>query len=342
MSATCLAAVIDRFGDAAQLQLRGLPMPRPGRGQILVQVEAASVNPIDVRRRAGYGRGLLSLMGAARLPLVLGNDFAGTVCAVGPGVAHWREGDPVFGAKPPDSRGSHASHVLVDARHALRQPAGMSAVQLAALPYNFLTVWRALAGAGITPATAAGRRVLVHGASGGLGLIALRFLHSMGAQATAVAGGTGQQACLRAGAVEVLDRHATPLSALPAGFAATLNFANWDDETALLRLLEAKALGHASTVHPLLGLVDRHGLVGGLARAWYQRRRMAARVPAGARYAWTVFGPNPAALDSLAGLAPLLEVPGPLTPYPLAKAGLAHRHVERREPGRVILQPSFT
>ncbi|MBC7859890.1 MAG: alcohol dehydrogenase catalytic domain-containing protein, partial [Burkholderiaceae bacterium] len=104
MSGTCVAAVIDRFGAAEQLQLRGLPLPRPGRGQILVRVEAASVNPIDVRRRAGYGRGLLSLMGAARLPLVLGNDFAGTVCAVGSGVTEWREGDPVFGAKPPDSR----------------------------------------------------------------------------------------------------------------------------------------------------------------------------------------------------------------------------------------------
>jgi len=337
-----MAAVIDRFGDAGQLQLRALPLPRPGRGQIVVKVEAASINPIDVRRRAGYGRGLLSLLGAARLPLVLGNDFAGSVCAVGAGVREWREGDAVFGAKPPDSRGSHASHVVVDARHVVRQPPGMTAVHLAALPYNFLTVWRALAGAGITPGAATGRRVLVHGASGGLGLIALRLLHFMGAHATAVAGDTGQEACRRAGALEVFDRHTTPLSALPANFDATLNFASWDDEIALLRLLSAQALGHAGTVHPLLGQVDHHGLVVGLARAWLQRRRLAARLTSGTRYAWTVFRPCEVALRRLAELAPLLDVPRTMVSYPLSQAALAHRHVERREPGRVILLPHLT
>jgi NADPH:quinone reductase-like Zn-dependent oxidoreductase len=342
MNPACVAAIIERFGDAGQLQLRELPLPCPGRGQIVVKVEAASVNPIDVRRRAGYGQRLLSLTGAARLPLVLGNDFAGSVCAVGPGVHGWREGDAVFGAMPPDRRGTHASHVAVDARHAMRQPPGMPAKQLATLPYNFITVWRALAGAGVTPATATGRRVLVHGASGGLGLIALRLLQFMGAQATAVAGGAGQEACRRAGAVEVLDRRAAPLSALPAGFDATLNFANWEDEAALLRLLTAGALGHASTVHPLLGLVDRHGLAGGLARAWYQRRRLASRLPSGARYAWTVFRPEPAAQHRLAELAPLLDLPATLVSYPLSQAALAHRHVERRDPGRAILLPHFT
>jgi len=337
-----MAVVIDRFGDAEQLQLRELPLPRPGRSQIMVRVEAASVNPIDVRRRAGYGRGLLSLLGAARLPLVLGNDYAGSVCAVGAGVQDWREGDAVFGARPPDSRGSHASHVLVGGRHAIRQPPGMAAAHLAALPYNFLTVWRALAGAGITTGTAAGRRVLVHGASGGLGLIALRLLHVMGAHVTAVAGDTGLDACRRAGALEAFDRHVTPLSALAASFDATLNFASWDDEAALLRLLPAGALGHAGTVHPLLGQVDSHGLAGGLVRAWLQRRRMAARLPPGVRYAWTVFRPCAAALARLAELAPVLDVPGSIVPYPLSQAARAHRHVERREPGRVILLPHYT
>jgi len=342
MNASCIAAAIECFGDASQLQLRELPLPRPKRGQILVQVEAASVNPIDVRRRDGYGRRMLSLLGAARLPLVLGNDFAGRVCAVGPGVSGLREGDAVFGAKPPSSQGSHASHVVVDARHALRQPRGMSAAQLSVLPYNFMTVWRALQGAGISAATAAGSRVLVHGASGGLGLIALRLLRSMGAHATALSSERWHSACLRAGATEVLDRHGTPLSALPAQFDATLNFASWDDEAALLRLLTADALGHASTVHPLLTQLDRHGVAGGLASAWMQRRRMAAHLPSSVRYDWTVFRATGEALRQLAEHAPALNLPGAVALYPLQQAELAHRHVEQRRPGRVVLQPQFT
>ncbi|KAF7964286.1 hypothetical protein AWV80_39390 [Cupriavidus sp. UYMU48A] len=70
-----------RIGEAFPLQVRPKSYRKPRNGEIVVQVEAAAVNPIDVRRRSGYGRRILSLMGATRMPLVLGNDFAGTVCA---------------------------------------------------------------------------------------------------------------------------------------------------------------------------------------------------------------------------------------------------------------------
>lgn len=341
MNGAGMAAVLAQFGGPEQLRLREIPLPRPGRGQIVVKVKAASVNPIDTRRRTGYGRRLLSVLGAARLPLVLGNDFAGTVCAVGRGVTAFREGDAVFGAKPPSSQGSHATHMVVDAILALHQPAGMAAEQLAALPYNFLTVSRALAGAGITRTTVHGRDVLVHGASGGLGLIALRMLSTMGARVTAVAGAR-RDACRSAGAAKVLDRHSTPLRALPRHFAATLNFGSWDDEAALLDLLDRGALGHASTVHPLLGQLDRNGLAGGLAGAWLEKRRMAAKAPSGARYAWTVFRPDPAALAHLADFAPQLQLPMELVRFPLPRAAQAHSHVEQQQPGRAILLPYMT
>jgi NADPH:quinone reductase-like Zn-dependent oxidoreductase len=341
MSIPCVAAVLGQFGGPEQLDLREMPLPQPGRGQIVVRVKAAAVNPIDVRRRAGYGKRLLSLMGAARLPLVLGNDFAGTVCAVGRGVTAFREGDAVFGAKPPSSQGSHASHLVIDAGLALHKPPDMAAEQLAALPYNFLTVSRALAGAGITRSNISGREVLVHGASGGLGLIALRLLHAMGAHVTAIAG-QRRALCHQAGAAHVLDRHGAPLRALPQQFAATLNFGSWDDEASLLNLLTRNAVGHATTVHPLLGELDRHGLTGGAAGAWLARRRMAAQVPSGARYAWTVFRPDRAALEHLADFAPLLQLPGELKRYALAQAGLAHTHVERQLPGRAILLPHLS
>ena len=342
MSDLCLAATVNSFGGAEQIQLRQLPLPQPAPGEIVVRVDAAAVNPIDTRRRAGYGRRLLSLKGAARLPLVLGNDFAGTVCAVGRDVTAFRAGDAVFGAKPPSSLGTHATHVAVDARYAQHQPPGMSAEQLAVLPYNFLTVTRALACAGITRSAINGRRVLVHGASGGLGLIALCLLHSMGALVTAVASGINRQHCLQAGAVHVVDRHIASLRTLPQEYVAVLNFAKWEDEASLVRLLVPGALGYATTVHPLLGLVDRHGLAGGLTSAWFMKRRMAAHVPRGARYAWTVFRPDQAALRSLADFAPLLNLPVAPARFRLAEAAQAHRHVELHQPGRAILLPHLT
>ncbi|MES2149330.1 MAG: alcohol dehydrogenase catalytic domain-containing protein [Pseudomonadota bacterium] len=341
MSGRCLAVAIAQFGGPEQLRVLELPMPAPGRGEVVLRLKAAAVNPIDTRRRAGYGRRLMSVLGAARLPLVLGNDFAGTVCAVGRGVTGLREGDTVFGAKPPSRQGSHATHLAVDAGLVLHQPRGITATQLAVMPYNFLTVWRAMAGAGITRANIHGRDVLVHGASGGLGLIALRLLHSMGARVTAVAGAR-RDACRLAGAASVVDRHSIPLRALPRQFAATLNFASWDDEAALLGLLAPGALGHATTVHPLLGRVDASGLAGGLAGAWLEKRRMGSKVPAGARYAWTVFRPERATLEQLANFAPLLQLATEPLGFPLARAAQAHWHVEQQLPGRAVLLPHMT
>ncbi|MCU6497016.1 alcohol dehydrogenase catalytic domain-containing protein [Rugamonas sp. A1-17] len=340
MSAPRMAAVVERFGGAGALRVRETAPPRPGRGQVVVRVAAASINPIDVRRRAGYGRKLFGLMGAARLPLVLGNDFAGTVCAVGPGVTAWREGDAVFGAKPPSRHGSHASHVTVDARHVLAQPARVTPVQLATLPYNFLTVCRALDGAGLTRASAPGRQVLVHGGSGGLGMIAIALLKQLGAHVTTTAGEHGLAACRAAGADLVLDRRLLPLEALPRRFAATLNFAHWHDDAALVARLAPDALGHATTVHPLLAQIDRYGLAGGALAALAGKRRGAAGVPRGARYAWTVFRPDDGALDWLAEYAVARKVAPTLQAFRMGEVAAAHVHVEERRLGRAVLLPN--
>lgn len=341
MSKQSLAAVIDAFGGTGALKLRNLPRRAPRRGEIEVKVEASSVNPIDVRRRSGYGKTLFSLLGAARMPLVLGNDFVGIVTAVGRGVAGLREGDAVFGAMPPSSAGPHASHVVLRAEHAAPRPAGMDASVLASLPYNFLTVSRALADAGIDGgADIRGREVLVHGASGGLGLIAVRSLASRGARVTAVSGSAGIDACRQAGAAVILDRHRQPLRDLPRHFAVTLNFANWDDEAALLRLLAPDAIGHATTVHPMLGNLDRHGLLRGGLATMRQKRQMRAMAPRGARYAWTIFAPDSRALAYLANHADLYADLAGHKEFSLSQVEFAHRHVEQRQPGRAVVLPA--
>ncbi|MET0531944.1 MAG: alcohol dehydrogenase catalytic domain-containing protein, partial [Microvirga sp.] len=133
---------------------------------------AASVNPIDVRRSEGYGRRLLSLRGAGKFPLVLGNDFGGTIAGVGAGVTAFKAGDRVYGLKPASAAGTHSSHVLVKAAHVLSAPEGWDLEALAAVPYSFVTMWLAVHGAGLARENAAGRKVLVHGAAGGVGTLA--------------------------------------------------------------------------------------------------------------------------------------------------------------------------
>ena len=225
----------------------------PAADEVEIAVEAASVNPIDVRRAEGYGRRLLSLLGAGKFPMVLGNDFVGTVANSRAHVSAVKPGDRVYGLKPASVDGTHAftfwSRPLMCCTSL---PAGHQEA-LAALPYSFVTMWLAVRGAGLTRENAAGKKVLVHGAGGGLGTLALQMLSAWGAKITAIARPPTLAGCLQAGAAEVLDVGKESFSSLDRTFDATLNFATWDDDLALVRCLRDGALGHATTVHPLVG-----------------------------------------------------------------------------------------
>jgi hypothetical protein len=124
-------------------------------------------------------------------------------------------------------------------------------------------------------------------------------------------------------------------------FDATLNFAAWDDERALLKCLREGALGHATTVHPLLRNFDENGWVGGGWRTMRDKREMRASLPKGTRrYAWVLFRPEAEALSETARLVELGRLSLPIgIRAPLRNARDAFEHMRRRLPGRALLVP---
>ena len=332
----CLGPAAD-----AALEVRRVPRRDPAADEVEMAMEAASVNPIDVRRAEGYGRRLLSLLGAGKFPMVLGNDFAGTVATTGAKVSELKPGDRVYGLKPTSADGTHTSHVVVKAAYVLRAPAGGDLLTLAALPYSFVTMWLAVRGAGITRENAAGKKVLVHGAAGGLGTLALQMLSGWGAKITAIARPPMLAGCLQAGAAEVVDGSKAPFSSLGRVFDATLNFATWDDDVALIGCLRDGALGHATTVHPLLGNLDGYGWVRGALRSFSEKKNHRASLPKGTtNYAWTLFRPDAAALSDLCRLVEQGRLSLPIAlRKPLKQADEAFDHVRKGRPGRALLTP---
>lgn len=329
--------------DTGAFEVRSFPRKPPKKDMVEVAVEAASVNPIDVRRAGGYGRRLLSLLGAGKFPMVLGNDFAGIVSAIGPDVTSVAVGDRVFGVRKPSRHGTHASHTLVKATPATlaSAPDGHDLQALSVLPYSFTTIWLAVRGAGLTRANAAGRRVLVHGAAGGLGTLALQMLSDWGAQITAIARPGDTETCLALGAAEAIDLVTHPFDTLGRSFDATLNFATWDHDRDLLGCLSDSALGHATTVHPLMKNFDEGGYIGGAIRTVSDKRRSRAALPVGvSRYEWTLFQPKAKAMAELkqfiaqgrADLAIGLRVP-------LKDGAQAFDHVRSGQPGRAVILP---
>lgn len=314
----------------------------PKRGEVTVRIAACSVNPIDVKRAQGHGQRLLRFKGAARFPLTLGNDFAGQVVALGPDTKDLKLGDQVFGLLAMGSQGSHATVVNASA-DLVRCVNGIGDWQyLCTLPYSYTTMRLALANAGLSRDNARGRRVLVHGASGGLGSLALRTLAAWGAHVTAVCGSTSVASCLALGAAHVLERGSNGWRDLPPAFDVTLNFADWSEEAWVVSRLKPGALGHASTVHPLLQNFDRLGWVGGAWTTWRDRSAMTrlARKTGGAecKYAWTVFKPVPALLDELQHDVETrgLRLPVALA-VPLDQGQKAFDHARKGSGGRAIL-----
>jgi NADPH:quinone reductase-like Zn-dependent oxidoreductase len=194
-------------------------------------------------------------------------------------------------------------------------------------------------GAGLSEANAAGLNVLVHGASGGLGQLALELLKKWGASVTAVCSTENVDTCRRLGADAILDRRSKRLDALETIFDVGLNFGSWQDEQILLSRLRPGALGFATTVHPLLSNFDRFGLLKGALRSygdWREAKRFAAA--RAARYSWTLFQPDVTALgamkDFLEQRAISLAV-GIVAPF--SQAIKAFDHVARQEKGRAVL-----
>lgn len=176
------AIVRDRFGSPEDvLQLREIDVPEVGDDGVLVRVHATSVNPVDWYTVAG--RPLIGrLMGMGlRKPKSnrVGDDFAGRVEAVGAGATQFRPGDEVYGAKS----GAFAEYVAVEETRLAAKPANLTFEQAAAVPVAALTALQALRDkGGVQP----GQRVLVNGASGGVGTFAVQIAKALGAEVTGV------------------------------------------------------------------------------------------------------------------------------------------------------------
>jgi NADPH:quinone reductase-like Zn-dependent oxidoreductase len=198
----------DWFGGDDVLTLRDdLPEPPVGPDTVLVRAHAAGVNPVDLAIRAG------KLAGAYphHFPIIPGWDVAGVVEAVGPAVVAFEAGDEVFGYVRRDDVqwGTAAELVPAPQRCLWHKPSSLSFAEAGALPLAGLTAYQALTE---TLDVSEGERVLVHRASGGVGFNAVQIATALGAHVIGTAGPRNHGVLKDAGAVEVLDYAAGPIS----------------------------------------------------------------------------------------------------------------------------------
>ncbi|BAO29195.1 NAD(P)H-quinone oxidoreductase [Sulfuritalea hydrogenivorans] len=181
-------------GDADCMTLADGPAPTPGPGQILIEVVCAGVNRPDVLQRSGR------YPPPADASPVLGLEVAGRVAALGAGVTEWKVGAGVTALAP---GGGYAEYCVAAASHALPIPAGMDFAMAAALPETWFTVWANLVDLG---RLAPGERLLVHGGSSGIGLVAIQLAKHLGVECFVTVGNEEKAAfCLGAGAAHAIN-----------------------------------------------------------------------------------------------------------------------------------------
>lgn len=233
------------YGGPEMLELKDLPLPVPGRGQVRVRVAAAGVNPSDWRLRSGQFKRFVRI----RLPFVPGSDVAGIIDAVGVGVTGWQRGDAVFAMLPTKEGGAYAEQVVVSTDTLAAAPVGRTLAEAAALPLAGLTALQALSRAEL----GVDDELLVYGAAGGVGSLAVQLARAAGARVTAVSSTSHLDLVRELGAQRVIDRTTTDIRTESVGYDRVLDAANG------LSLREARRLlrpgGVAVTVNPAAGLL---------------------------------------------------------------------------------------
>ncbi|BCJ49481.1 oxidoreductase [Actinoplanes sp. NBRC 14428] len=192
---------IRAYGDAPRLA--DVTGPEPGPGEVLIDVAAAALNPLDLKIAAGAMHGMFPV----RFPYTLGTDVAGTVRRAGPGAPGWAPGDRVLARLDPSAGGAVATAAVVPAEQLVAAPRSVPPGPAAGAVTAAATAWQALTEvAGVR----AGQRVLIHAAAGGVGSFAVQLARRLDAYVIATASGAGVAIAEELGAHEVIDHTAAP------------------------------------------------------------------------------------------------------------------------------------
>jgi NADPH:quinone reductase-like Zn-dependent oxidoreductase len=192
------AALINRYGSNDVVTVADIDMPAMSDTDLLVRVHAASVNPVDIKTRAGKLKTLFKY----RLPLVLGNDLAGVVFDVGAQVTRFKKGDAVYARVDKNRIGTFAEFAAVPERAVALKPTNVTFEEAASLPLVSLTAWQALVEIG---RLAANQRVLIHAGSGGVGSVAIQLARHLGATVFTTVGKRNVDLVKRLGADVAID-----------------------------------------------------------------------------------------------------------------------------------------
>lgn len=191
------AMVIDRYGKVP-MRLAEVPTPEIGEYEVLAEIHAASINPVDFKIRDGKVKMLLKY----KMPLILGNDFSGVVAKVGAKVTRFKVGDEVYGRPRKSNIGTFAEYIAVHEDDIALKPKNLSFEEAASIPLVGLTTYQAFQD---IMQLQKGQKILIHAGAGGVGTFAIQLAKVMGATVATTASDAGTNLVKSLGADEIIN-----------------------------------------------------------------------------------------------------------------------------------------
>jgi NADPH:quinone reductase-like Zn-dependent oxidoreductase len=332
------AYVLKHYGGAEGSRLMDVPAPTPGPRDILVDVRAAGLNPVDFKFRQGKLRAILR----PKLPLVLGNELAGEVIATGSDVRRFRAGDRVFARVAKDRAGAFAERACVDEDHAALMPRNLEFTAAAAVPLAGLTALQALRDElGVNP----GQKVFISGGAGGVGTFAIQIAKWLGAHVTTTASKRGEALVRSLGCDEVIDYTVQDISKARDRFDAGFDLIGGKTLEQMFDIMKpgTRIVSIAALPEPQTAIKDLAGSRTLCALFWiisYGIRSRARR--AGISYRYLFMHPSGSDLAQLAELIEQEKLKVIVDKaYPFAKISDALAYVESgRAKGKVVVTMS--
>ncbi|MBR2119153.1 MAG: NADP-dependent oxidoreductase [Afipia sp.] len=225
------AFILDQYKKKGALRFGDMPEPVLREDDVLVEIHAASLNPLDSKIRDGEFKPLLPY----RTPVILGHDVAGTVVRVGSNVRHFKPGDEIY-ARPRDGRiGTFAEFIAVNEADVALKPKNLSMEEAASIPLVGLTAWQVLVErAGLKK----GQKVLVHAGSGGVGTIAIQLAKHLGATVATTTSTANVDLVRSLGADVVIDYKKQDFEKVLSGYDVVLNSLDGDTLQKSLNVLK--------------------------------------------------------------------------------------------------------
>ncbi len=329
------AFVLTKYGGPDVAELRDVPPPEPGPGEIRIDVKAAGLNPVDFKTREGK----LRLINRYALPVVLGCELSGVVASVGDGVTRFRPGDEVLARVAKDRLGAFAETACVHEDLVAKKPRAIDFVHAAALPLAALTALQALRD---ELAITEGMRVFIPGGAGGVGTFAIQIAKHLGAMVATTASSRGRALVARLGADLIVDYTAQDFTKELREYDAAFDLVGGD---ALRRAFSVvrrggKVVSIAGLPEPMTATRDLHRGAGLATLFWFASAGLRFRAwRAGVAYRYMFMRPSGRDLEVLATLieAKKLEVVVDRV-FPFAKIAEAFAYLERgHAKGKVVV-----